>query len=120
MAGIFTGINTCLTAPQKIIFAPKPAVWLAHAKAPQPGTLKIMSAAMKSTFGLVRRPWGVFRLKNKITGEKTSLKTSNKQEAQRLLNDRNEAESQTQFNAALARVYLNGAGPNWRSAPGRW
>ena len=30
---------------------------------------------------LVRRPWGVFYLKNKITGEQTSLKTSNKQEA---------------------------------------
>lgn len=66
---------------------------------------------MKQTFGLVRRPWGVFYLKNKITGEQTSLKTSNKQEAQRLLNARNEAESQPQFNVALARVYLNGADP---------
>ncbi|MEY4384975.1 MAG: hypothetical protein RLY20_258, partial [Verrucomicrobiota bacterium] len=66
---------------------------------------------MKQTFGLVRRPWGVFYLKNKITGEQTSLKTSNKQEAQRLLNARNDAESQPQFNVALARVYLNGADP---------
>jgi integrase len=70
-----------------------------------------MSDAMKSTFGLVRRPWGVFYLKNKITGAQTSLKTSNKQEAQRLVNARNEAECQPQFNVALARVYLNGADP---------
>jgi hypothetical protein len=36
---------------------------------------------MKQHFGLVRRPWGVFYLKNKITGEQTSLKTRDKQEA---------------------------------------
>jgi hypothetical protein len=42
-----------------------------------------MSDAMKSTFGLVRRPWGVFYLKNKITGEQSSLKTRNQLEAQR-------------------------------------
>jgi hypothetical protein len=70
-----------------------------------------MSEAMKQTFGLVRRPWGVFYLKNKITGAQTSLKTSDKQEAHRLLTARNEAESQPQFNGALARVYLNGADP---------
>jgi integrase len=70
-----------------------------------------MSETMKQTFGLIRRPWGVFYLKNKITGEQTTLKTRNKQEAQRLLQARNDAESQPQFNAALARVYLNGADP---------
>lgn len=66
---------------------------------------------MKQTFGLVRRPWGVFYLKNKITGEQISLKTRDKHEAQRLLQARNESESQPQFNVALARVYLNGADP---------
>jgi hypothetical protein len=40
---------------------------------------------MKQAFGLVRRPWGIFYLKNKITGVQTSLKTSNKAEAQRIL-----------------------------------
>jgi len=70
-----------------------------------------MSDAMKQTFGLVRRPWGVFYLKSKITGEQTSLRTNNKQEAQRILQAHNEAESQPQFNVALARVYLNGADP---------
>lgn len=66
---------------------------------------------MKQRFGLIRRPWGVFYLKNKVTGEQTSLKTQDKQEAQRLLQARNESESQPQFNLALARVYINGADP---------
>ena len=60
-------------------------------------TLINMSEAMKQTFGLIRRPWCVFYLKNKITGVQTSLKTSDKFEAQRLLNAKNESESQPQF-----------------------
>ena len=66
---------------------------------------------MKQAFGLVRRPWGVFYLKNKITGVQTSLKTSDKHEAQRILQAHNESESQPHFNLSLARVYLNGADP---------
>jgi integrase len=70
-----------------------------------------MSEAMKQTFGLVRRPWGVFYLKNKITGVQTSLKTSDRHAAQRILQAHNETESQPHFNLSLARVYLNGADP---------
>jgi hypothetical protein len=66
---------------------------------------------MKQMFGLIRRPWGVFYLKNKITGEQTSLKTSDRIEAQRVLQAHNDAESQPHFNLSLARVYLNGADP---------
>lgn len=66
---------------------------------------------MKQKFGLVRRPWGMFYLKNKITGAQSSLKTANPQEAQRLLHASNDAAIQPQFNVALARVYLNGADP---------
>jgi site-specific recombinase XerD len=66
---------------------------------------------MKQQFGLIRRPWGVFYLKNKISGEQTSLKTQDRAEAQRLLQARNDAESQPHFNLALARVYINGADP---------
>jgi len=47
-----------------------------------------MSDSMKQAFGLVRRPWGVFYLKNKTTGVQTSLKTSDKHEAQRMLHAR--------------------------------
>jgi integrase len=74
-------------------------------------TLATMSETMKQIFGLIQRPWGIFYLKNKITGEQTSLKTGDKQAAQRLLQARNESESQPQFNLALARVYINGADP---------
>jgi hypothetical protein len=70
-----------------------------------------MREAMKLQFGLIRRPWGVYYLKNKTTGEQTSLKTSDKDEAQRLLQARNDAASQPHFNLALARVYINGADP---------
>lgn len=66
---------------------------------------------MKPQFGLIRRPWGVYYLKNKTTGEQTSLKTSDSAEAQRLLQARNESESQPHMNLALARVYFNGADP---------
>jgi hypothetical protein len=66
---------------------------------------------MKPQFGLIRRPWIVFYLKNKTPGEQTSLTTCEKQEAQRLLQVHNESESQPHFNLALARVYINGADP---------
>ena len=41
--------------------------------------------AMKQQFGLIQRPWGVYYLKNKLTGEQTSLKTPDRAEAERLL-----------------------------------
>ena len=62
-------------------------------------------------FGLVRRPWGVFYLKDRLSGVQTSLKTKNKVEAQRLLHARNEAQAQPQMNLSLARVYMNAADP---------
>jgi hypothetical protein len=70
-----------------------------------------MSETMKQAFGLIRRPWGVFYIKNKVTGEQKSLKTHDKVEAQRILQAHNESESQPHFNLSLARVYLNGADP---------
>src|SRR5262249_33009047 len=74
-------------------------------------TLATMREAMKQQFGLIKRPWGVYYLKNKTTGEQTSLKTHDKNEAQRLLQAHNDAEAQPHFNLALARVYINGADP---------
>jgi len=70
-----------------------------------------MSEAMKQAFGLVRRPWGIFYLKNKLSGVQTSLKTSDKHEAQRILQAHNESACHPHFNLSLARVYLNGADP---------
>ena len=66
---------------------------------------------MKNQFGLIQRPWGVYYLKNKVTGEQTSLKTNDRNEAQRLLQAHNDTHSQPHFNLALARVYTNGADP---------
>ncbi len=70
-----------------------------------------MNEAMKQRFGLIKRPWGVYYLKNKTTGAQTSLKTRDEDEAQRLLLAHNDTESQPHFNLALARVYMNGADP---------
>lgn len=70
-----------------------------------------MNETMKQQFGLIRRPWGVFYVKDKATGEQTSLKTKDRAEALRLLQAKNDAVSQPHFNLALARVYINGADP---------
>jgi hypothetical protein len=70
-----------------------------------------MRDAMQLHFGLIKRPWGVYYIKNKITGKQASLKTRDKVEAQRLLQAQNDTHSQPQFNLALARVYINGADP---------
>ena len=70
-----------------------------------------MSELMKQQFGLIRRPWGVYYLKNKTTGQQTSLKTRSRAEAERLSQAHNDAQNQPQLNLALARVYINGADP---------
>ena len=70
-----------------------------------------MSEAMKQRFGLIKRPWGVYYLKNKTTGEQSSLKTRDEAESHRLLQAHNDTESQPHFNLALARVYMSGADP---------
>ena len=103
----FTGFFTCLAARSELGHCSANARPLpAYAASADCFTLATMSETMKQQFGLIRRPWGVFYLKNKITGEQTSLKTSDREEAQRLLQARNEAESQPHFNLALgAGVY---------------
>ena len=108
----FTGFFTGLAARSEIGYCSAIArPLLAYARDAGPDTLSNMSETMKQTFGLVRRPWGVFYLKNKSTGQQTSLKTSDKHEAQRILQAHNESKSQPHFNISLARVYLNGADP---------
>ena len=108
----FTGIFTCLAARSETGHCTVNArPLLANATSADACTLITMSETMKQAFGLVRRPWGVFYLKNKITGQQASLKTSDKHEAQRILQAHNESECQPHFNLSLARVYLNGADP---------
>jgi len=113
MAGqSFTGIFTCLAArSENCLCSGIVRPLLADASDAVACTLITMSETMKQTFGLVRRPWGVFYLKNKITGIQTSLKTDDKREAQRILQAHNETENQPCLNLSLARVYLNAADP---------
>lgn len=66
---------------------------------------------MKNQFGLIKRPWGVYYLKNKSTGEQKSLDTRDKVAAEKLLHTHNEAHAQAHLNLQLARVYLNATDP---------
>jgi hypothetical protein len=103
----FTGFFTCFTARAEFWFCPVNArPLLANRERADRFTLVTMRETMKQRYGLVRRPWGVFYLKDKITGSQTSLKTDDKHEAQRLLQARNECEAQPAMNLSLARVYL--------------
>src|ERR1035438_2903681 len=101
----FTGFFTCFTV--RSVFAHRslrtPSLLAYWARADR-FTLTTVSNTMKQQFGLIKRPWGVYYLKNKTTGEQTSLKTRDRVEAERLLQAHNETESQPHFNLALARV----------------
>ncbi len=109
---IFTGIFTSLAALAEHGYCSVNArPLLAYGEGADRFTLVTMSEAMKQQFGLIQRPWGVYYLKNKTTGEQTSLKTRDRAEAERLLQAYNETKSQPHFNLALARVYMNGADP---------
>src|SRR6266496_3542069 len=66
---------------------------------------------MKQRYGLLKRPWGVFYAKDKLTGNSESLGTRNKQEAQRLLHAKNEALMQPMLNRQIARAYLSATDP---------
>ena len=70
-----------------------------------------MCDTMKQRYGLIHRPWGVFYLKDKTTGEQTSLKTRDRVEAQRLLQAKNEAELQPALNLQIAQAYLSASDP---------
>jgi integrase len=62
---------------------------------------------MKQRFRLYRRAAsGRYYAHDNVTGRQESLKTSDRTEALRLLNAKNEAEFQPAFNAQLARTYL--------------
>ena len=77
-----------------------------------------MSESMKQAFGLIRRPWGVFYLKNKITGQQTSLKTSDKAEAQpsrRTTNRRASRISTCHWRACISTALI----PNWPRGHGK-
>ena len=115
----FTGIFTCLATRSEIgLYLDIAHPLLVNATDAVGCTLTTVGEAMKQTIGLVRPPWGVFYLKNKITGKQKSLEMRDEHEAQRIPQAYNETKSQPHFNLSLARVYLNGADP--KLAPMTW
>lgn len=66
---------------------------------------------MKQQFKLYRRSNGKFYAENTTTGKQSSLRTSDKVEANRLLHARNEAAYQPAFNKQMAKTYLAAGDP---------
>jgi len=62
---------------------------------------------MKTRYRIYRRNGGVFYLVDKISGKRESLQTTNRNEAERVCNARNEATRQPAVNLQIARAYLN-------------
>jgi hypothetical protein len=59
---------------------------------------------MKLKYGLFRRSCGIFFIEDRFTKKQESLRTPNKEEAQRLLHARNEAHEQPLPNLQIARA----------------
>lgn len=65
---------------------------------------------MKQQFILFQRS-GIFYSKDTSTGKQTSLRTRDRDDAQRLLNAKNEASHQPAMNLQIAQVYLHHGDP---------
>ncbi|HTL57291.1 MAG TPA: hypothetical protein VL361_16525, partial [Candidatus Limnocylindrales bacterium] len=65
---------------------------------------------MKPAYRMFRRN-GVFYAQLNATGKQESLHTQNSQEAQKLLDAKNDAESNRLLSLALARVYISASEP---------
>ena len=70
-----------------------------------------MRSEMKQRYRLFRRGWGVFYCEDTQTGKQETLGTSNKQDAQRLVHAKNEAERQPLINMQIARAYVSASDP---------
>jgi PBP1b-binding outer membrane lipoprotein LpoB len=64
-----------------------------------------MNLKMKSRYRLFRRGWGVYYSEDTHTGKQTSLETARKDEAQHVVQAKNEGEEHPAFSLQLARVY---------------
>jgi hypothetical protein len=78
-----------------------------------------MREAMKQQFGLIKRPWGVYYLKNKTTGKQTSLKTRDRVEAERLLQAHNETKTSPTSTSRWPAFTSTGPIPSSLRGPGR-
>ena len=73
--------------------------------------LRTMNHDMKARFRLFRRGWGVYYCEDSQSGKQESLGTSDKHEAQRLVQAKNENEKHPAFSLHLARVYWKAGDP---------
>ena len=70
-----------------------------------------MQTEMQLRYRRFRRGWGVYHMFDTRTGRSKSLKTRNKQEAERMVHAMNEAEQMPLLNRQIARAYLMAADP---------
>jgi integrase len=73
--------------------------------------LTTVSTEMKQRYRLFRRGWGTYYCEDTQTGKQESLGTRSKQDAQRLVHARNEAERQPLINMQIARAYVSASDP---------
>ena len=66
---------------------------------------------MKHRYQVFRRSWGTFYCEDLVTKKQTTLKTSDKDEAYRLVAAKNETEDAPAFSLHLARVYWQAGDP---------
>ena len=66
---------------------------------------------MKQRYRLFRRGWGVFYCEDTQTGKQVTLGTARRDEAQRLVQAKNEGEQHPAFSLQLARVYWKAGDP---------
>ena len=77
--------------------------------------LRTVSTEMKQRYRLFRRGWGTYYCEDTQTGKQETLGTSNKQEAQRLVHAKNEANRQPLINMQIARAYVSASDPAART-----
>jgi hypothetical protein len=79
-----------------------------------------MKNDMKQRYRVFRRGWGKFYCEDLVTKKQESLKTRDRDEANRLVAAKNETQDGPAFSRQLARVYWKAGDPagamrNWRS-----
>jgi hypothetical protein len=66
-----------------------------------------MNRTMKNRYRVFQRGWGTFYCEDLVTKKQTTLKTRDKDEANRLVAAKNETQDGPAFSRQLARMYWN-------------
>jgi hypothetical protein len=73
---------------------------------------------MKQRYTVFRRENGIYYSLDTVTRKRSSLNTTDREEARRFLNALNEACKQPAINLQIAQVYLQHSDPDYSSATG--